>query len=187
MSALGHSIDYIPLTPAAGRALAGAELLRLATDRMRALGYAYVGNEFAPANSGVRFDVVGIARHTRQVRIYEVKSSRGDFLSDLKWERYLDYCTHFAFVAPAGAIQRWELARDVGLIEYGAPEFERMRRARRFGLTILREDCLRAVRPSRRLRDQVGDVEWIALLETLGLGLRGGGSSDESFAEGAGI
>ena len=38
------AIDYIPLTPAAGRALTGAELLALATDRMRALGYAYVGN-----------------------------------------------------------------------------------------------------------------------------------------------
>jgi hypothetical protein len=186
---MSASIDYIPLTATAGRAMASAELRALATDRMRGLGYAYVGNEFSPSNSGVRFDVVGIARHTRQVRIYEVKSSRGDFLSDAKWPRYLDFCTHFAFVAPAGAIQRWELSREVGLIEYGAPAFESMRRARRFGLTIVREDCLRAVRPSRRLRDRVGDAEWIALLETLGLGLRGtlAGEGDQTFEEGAGI
>lgn len=58
-----------------------------------------------------------LGRYTRQVRIYEVKSSRADFLADSKWESYLRFCTQFAFVAPAGAIQRWELHRDVGLIE----------------------------------------------------------------------
>ncbi len=113
-------LDYIPLTAAAGRRLATAELRSLATQRMRELGYAYVANEFVPSDTGLRFDVIGIAKYTRQVRIYEVKSSRGDFLSDSKWERYLDYATHFSFVAPAGAIFRWELARGVGLIEYGA-------------------------------------------------------------------
>jgi hypothetical protein len=90
---------------------------------MRELGYAFVGIEFSPRDTGVRFDVVGISRRTRQVRIYEVKSSRGDFLRDGKWEQYLEFCTHFAFVAPAGAIQHWELPREVGIIEYGAPAF----------------------------------------------------------------
>jgi hypothetical protein len=165
-------IDYIPLTPAAGRAPATMELRDLATERMRALGYAYVGNEFGPSDTGLRFDVIGVAKYTRQVRIYEVKSSRSDFLCDTKWERYLKYCTHFAFVAPAGAIFRWELNREIGLIEYGAPAFDRMRRARRFGMTILREDCLRSTRPSQRLRERVEDEQWIALLETMALGLR---------------
>jgi len=32
---------------------------------MRDLGYAYVGNEYTPANGGVRFDVIGISRYTR--------------------------------------------------------------------------------------------------------------------------
>lgn len=180
-------LDYIPLTATAGRRLATSELRSLATERMRELGYAYVGNEFSPSNSGMRFDVIGLAKYTRQVRIYEIKSSRGDFLADGKWEKYLAYCTHFSFVAPAGAIFRWELGRDVGLIEYGAPAFERMRRARRFGMTIVREDCLRATRPARRLRERVGDDEWIALLETLALGGRFGVTHDETFAEGAGI
>ncbi len=154
---------------------------------MRDLGYAYVGNEYTPANGGVRFDVIGISRYTRQVRIYEIKSSRGDFLGDTKWERYLPYCTHFSFVAPAGAIFRFELSREIGLIEYGAPAFERMRRARRFGMTIVREDCLRATRPSRRLRERVADNEWIALLETLALRARCGGTDDPAFDAGAGI
>ena len=153
---------------------------------MRELGYAYVANEFVPNDTGLRFDVVGIAKYTRQVRIYEIKSSRGDFLSDAKWEKYLDYCTHFSFVAPAGAIFRWELARGVGLIEYGAPAFAAMRRARRFGMTVVREDCLRATRPALRLRERVADPAWIALLETIALGSRPG-LVDFTFEAGAGI
>ena len=179
-------LDYIPLTAAAGRKMATAELRALATDRMRALGYAFVANEFRPADSGVRFDVVGVAKYTRQVRIYEVKSSRGDFLADAKWRRYLPYCTHFAFVAPAGAIFRWELERGVGLVEYGAPAFERMRRARRFGMTIVREDCLRATRPALRLRECVEDAQWIALLEAIALESRVA-VLDPAFDDGGGI
>jgi hypothetical protein len=180
------ALDYIPLSATAARPLATAELRALAGERMRALGYAYVATELAPAGANLRFDVVGVARYTRQVRIYEIKSSRADFLNDAKWEKYLPYCTQFAFVAPAGAIFRWELPRPCGLIEYGAPAFERMRRARRFGMTILREDCLRATRPAQRLRERVGDAEWIALLETMALGPRGGPPALE-FEEGAGI
>jgi hypothetical protein len=180
------ALDYIPLTPAAGRPANAAELRLLAHSRMRDLGYAFVGTEFSPRDTGLRFDVVGVSRRTRQVRIYEVKSSRGDFLRDAKWERYLSYCTHFAFVAPAGAIYRWELPREVGIIEYGAPAFERMRRARRWGMTILREDCLRATRPSLRLRDGVANDEWIAILE--GIAFSGRPQwADEHFEYGAGI
>ncbi len=180
-------LDYIPLTASAGRRLATNELRALATQRMRDLGYAFVGNEVSPQATGLRFDVIGVAKYTRQVRIYEIKSSRGDFLSDAKWERYLPYCTHFSFVAPAGAIFRWELGPAIGLIEYGAPAFERMRRARRYGMTIVREDCLRATRPSQRIRDRVGDAEWIALLETLALGARSDTTVAPVFQDGSGI
>lgn len=180
-------LDYIPLSASAGRRLATNELRSLATQRMRDLGYAYVGNEFSPQSTGLRFDVIGVAKYTRQVRIYEIKSSRGDFLTDAKWERYLPYCTHFSFVAPAGAIFRFELDRAIGLIEYGAPAFERMRRARRYGMTIVREDCLRATRPSQRIRDHVGDAEWIALLETLALGARNDTTIAPKFDDGSGI
>ena len=179
-------VDYIPLTAAAGRPPATLELRALARERMRALGYAYVATEFSPSNTGLRFDVVGVAKYTRQVRVYEVKSSRADFLADRKWERYLPYCTHFAFVAPAGAIFRWELPREIGLVEYGAPAFERMRRARRFGLTLVREDCLRATRPSLRLRERIDDESWIALLEAIALERRDEIRAAE-FEFGAGI
>jgi hypothetical protein len=179
-------IDYVPLTPAAGRAVAG-ELRSLAVERMQALGYSIIATEFSPAGTGLRFDVIGLARHTRQVRIYEIKASRGDFLRDGKWERYLPFCTHFAFVAPAGAIAKWELPRGVGLIEYGSPVFASMRRARRFGLTILREDCLRASSPSLRLRETVDDGRWIALLESLAFTNRAPGALHPGFEQGEGI
>ena len=179
-------LDYIPLTATAGRKLATAELRALATDRMRALGYAYVANEFRPADSGLRFDVVGIAKYTRQVRIYEVKSCRADFLADAKWRSYLRFATHFAFVAPAGAIQRWELDRDVGLIEYGHPAFERMLANRRFGFTLRPEDALRSAKPARRLRDALDDDAWLAILETIAFG-RALDAHELTFIDGAGI
>jgi hypothetical protein len=47
----------------------------------------------------------------------EVKTSRGDFLADKKWQKYLFYCTHFYFIAPTGIIKPCELDPRVGLIE----------------------------------------------------------------------
>ena len=181
------ALDYIPLTATAGKKRTTAELRALALDRMRGLGYPHVASEFSPAGSGCRFDVIGLGRFTRQVRIYEVKSSRSDYLSDLKWERYLPYCTHFAFVAPAGAIARWELDRDIGLIEYGHPRLEQMLAHRRFGFTIARQDALLSARPSRRLRDAVADAQWIALVETLAFGRTEPAGAAPMFTDGAGI
>jgi hypothetical protein len=180
-------LDYIPLTATAGKRRTTAELRDLAVERMRTLGYPYVGSEFSPAGSSCRFDVIGLGRYTRQVRIYEVKSSRADWLADAKWERYLPYCTHFSFVAPAGAIARWELDRDIGLIEYGHPALERMLENRRFGFTLGRGDALRASRPSRRLRDAVGDEEWLALVETIAFARVRHHAPTFEFDHGAGI
>jgi len=47
---------------------------------------------------------------------YEIKISRADFLIDDKWNRYLDLCSHFYFVAPQGIIHEDELPKEVGLI-----------------------------------------------------------------------
>ncbi len=179
-------IDYIPLSRIAGKPRTTAELRRLATERMRGLGYPVVATEFSPPGSGCRFDVIGLGRYTRQVRIYEVKSSRADWLSDAKWERYLPFCTHFAFVAPAGAIARWELDRDIGLVEYGHPALERMLANRRFGFTVGREDALRSSKPARRLRDAVDDAHWMAILEALAFGTPLP-MDEPTFTDGAGI
>lgn len=47
---------------------------------------------------------------------YEVKVNRSDFINDNKWTSYLDYCTEFYFVCPAGLISVEELPENVGLI-----------------------------------------------------------------------
>lgn len=49
------------------------------------------------------------------VRAYEIKVTRGDFLSDTKWRGYLPCCNEFAFACPKGVISRDELPADVGL------------------------------------------------------------------------
>lgn len=90
------------------------------------------------------------------------------------------------FVAPAGAIQRWELDRDIGLIEYGHPAFERMLANRRFGFTVRPDDALRSSRPARRLQESVGDAAWLALLETIAFG-RTLPLDEPTFEHGAGI
>ena len=179
-------LDYIPLTPLAGKRQTTAELRALARERMRRLGYPYVATEFSPSASGCRVDVIGLGRYTRQVRIYEVKSSRADFLADAKWESYLPFATHFAFVAPAGAIQRWELDRDIGLIEYGHPALERMLANRRYGFLVRPDDALRASKPARRLRDAVDDARWCAILEAIAFA-RTLPPAELTFTDGAGI
>ena len=47
--------------------------------------------------------------------VYEIKTSRQDFLRDDKWQEYLPYCTDFYFVAPSGIIDPTEVPADTGL------------------------------------------------------------------------
>ena len=46
---------------------------------------------------------------------YEIKVSRQDFIHDVKWTNYLDYCNEFYFVSPPGVIAVNEVSDDVGL------------------------------------------------------------------------
>ncbi len=74
--------------------------------------------EISPFGSNVRFDIVAIKRGAkREVRIYEIKSGRHDFISDKKWKKYLPYCTQFAFVCPQQSIKVEEIPKGIGLIE----------------------------------------------------------------------
>jgi hypothetical protein len=47
---------------------------------------------------------------------YEVKVSRSDFLSDVKWVTYLDLCNEFYWVCPSGLINVSEIANGCGLL-----------------------------------------------------------------------
>ena len=47
---------------------------------------------------------------------YEVKTARGDFLRDHKWQEYLPVCHELYFACPAKLIAPEELPQDVGLL-----------------------------------------------------------------------
>ena len=79
--------------------------------------YYIRGKELEPYHTGIRFDLYGLKRSTREMRVLEIKSCRSDFTSDKKWQKYLEYCTHFAFIAPKGVIKPEELPPKIGLIE----------------------------------------------------------------------
>ena len=63
-----------------------------------------------------RFDLIRIIPIKSFVRIYEFKSCRADFLSDKKWQNYLDYCHTFTFVSPKYEVRRQDLPRGIGLM-----------------------------------------------------------------------
>lgn len=50
------------------------------------------------------------------MRAFEFKSSRADFLSDKKWENYLEYCNSLTFVCPPEIIKKDELPKAIGLL-----------------------------------------------------------------------
>lgn len=68
----------------------------------------------------LQFDAVAIYKSwTRpQIRGYEIKVSRSDFLRDIKYSRYLPYFHEFYFVVPAGMVQRQEVEENIGLMWY---------------------------------------------------------------------
>ena len=47
---------------------------------------------------------------------YEIKVSRGDFLQDEKWMKYLPFCNHFYFICPWGIINKNEVPQGCGLM-----------------------------------------------------------------------
>ena len=69
--------------------------------------------EFAPV-PGLRVDVIGIAGRG-EIWIVECKSSRADFVSDMKWRGYLEWCDRF-FWAVDGDFPVEILPPEAGLI-----------------------------------------------------------------------
>ncbi len=71
------------------------------------------------------FDAIAIYKSWSrpQIRGYEIKVSRSDFLRDAKYTQYLPYCHEFYFVTPTGLVQRQEVEENIGLIWYN-PEKE---------------------------------------------------------------
>lgn len=86
-------------------------------------------------NGTQRADVIEIKpSYTRFcVTIYEVKVSRGDFLNDIRTEKYkgyLEHCHRFYFAVPAGMISKDEVPIGAGLIVRGERGWSTIKRAK---------------------------------------------------------
>lgn len=68
----------------------------------------------------LQFDAVAIYKSWShpQIRGYEIKISRSDFLRDIKYSKYLPYFHEFYFVVPNGMVQRQEVEENIGLMWY---------------------------------------------------------------------
>ena len=87
--------------------------------------------------TGRRVDVFGIGSSGELV-VVEVKSSRQDYLSDRKWQDYLDYCDQFYFAVPED-FPLDLLPDDCGLMCVDT-----------YGGAVLRPAPLAPVKPARR-------------------------------------
>jgi len=121
--------------------------------------YSFKAKEISPYRALLRFDIIGINRCKREIRIVETKSGRADFTSDHKWQQYLPYCTHFAFAAPRGAIKPEELPKEIGLIEFWNEE------GSTYGGETYWHLCHKYTRGCKKLRDRPDDEYYIDLLE----------------------
>ncbi|MFT3972733.1 MAG: MmcB family DNA repair protein [Amaricoccus sp.] len=90
----------------------GQRLARGVSRLMRSLDFAPL-LEFVPA-PGLRVDVAALGPKG-EIWVVECKSSRADFVSDLKWGGYLEWCDRF-FWAVDAAFPVELLPADAGLI-----------------------------------------------------------------------
>lgn len=79
---------------------------------MRASGFAVLP-EFTLA-SGRRADIIGLG-DGGEIWIVEIKSSPGDFRTDLKWPDYRDYCDRLFFAIPT-SMDPEMMPSDAGLM-----------------------------------------------------------------------
>lgn len=83
-----------------------------------------------------RVDVVAIKPHQyarRDLRAYECKTSRQDFMRDVgaeKWRRYQDVFPRVYFAVPSGLVTKAEVPDDAGLIVRGDKGWSTIRAAR---------------------------------------------------------
>lgn len=72
-----------------------------------------------------RIDVAAVRMRQfkrKEIRAYEVKVSRSDFLVDVgrqKWRKYLDVCHRVYFATPAGLLKKSEIPPGAGLFVLG--------------------------------------------------------------------
>jgi hypothetical protein len=65
---------------------------------------------------GRRIDAAIIDTSTRWIRGFEIKISRADFLRDVKYHEYTEFCSSLSLVCPAGLIKKDEVPDPFGLL-----------------------------------------------------------------------
>jgi len=140
----------------------GQVLARGVARHLATLGMVTV-EELVPAR-GLRVDVMALGPKG-EIWIVECKSSRADFMSDSKWQSYLEWSDRF-FWAVGADFDTDLLEPDAGLIiadGYGAEilrmgEETRLAPARRKKMTHLFAN--HAARRLRALRDPNAGIDW---------------------------
>ncbi|MCA0995823.1 MULTISPECIES: MmcB family DNA repair protein [Roseobacteraceae] len=138
----------IPLMP-------GQLLARGVCRHLASLGFAVV-EEFTPER-GKRVDVMALGPKG-EIWVVECKSSRADFMSDGKWEGYLDWCDRY-FWAVDEAFPTDLLPEGTGLIIADAYDAEVLRMAPEVKLSgarrnaLIRRFAIHAARRLQALRD----------------------------------
>jgi hypothetical protein len=130
---------------------AGQKLARGVARHFHDLGIATI-EEFVPTR-GLRVDVMGLDRKGA-LWVVECKSSRADFLSDTKWQGYLDWCDRY-FWAVDSQFPAELLPQETGLIRADAYGGEIVRMAPEAKLPAPRRKALThkfAVHAAQRLR-----------------------------------
>jgi len=136
-------MDQIPpvLATVLPPALAPGQLLARGVCRhLRTHDFVCV-EEFVPA-PGLRVDVMALGPKG-EIWVVECKSSRADYLSDVKWQGYLDWCDHYFWAVDADFPDAL-LPEGTGLIRADAWDAEilrlgpeaRLAGARRKALTL---------------------------------------------------
>lgn len=140
-------------------ALPGQRLARGVARLLTRLGHAALP-EFVPAG-GLRVDVISVSPRG-EIWVVECKSCRADFVSDRKWQGYLEFCDRFFW------------AVDAGFPEDLLPEGSGLIRADPWGAELIRmgpESRLAGARRARLLRDiaRVSTARLLALTDPMGI------------------
>ncbi|WP_299724685.1 MmcB family DNA repair protein [uncultured Tateyamaria sp.] len=152
-------LDPAPLAP---DLMPGQLLARGVARHLASLGWVSV-EELVPAR-GLRVDVMALGPKG-EIWVIECKSSRADFMSDSKWEGYLEWCDRF-FWAVDGDFPVDLLPEDSGLIIADAYDAEIIRMAPEDKLAAARRKVMvqkfatHAARRLHSLRDPGAGLGW---------------------------
>lgn len=150
---VSEPLDHLPPRP-------GQRLTRGVARMLMSLGHAPLA-EFVPTG-GLRVDVISISPKG-EIWVVECKSCRADFISDRKWQGYLEFCDRFFW------------AVDCDFPDELLPEGSGLIRADSFGAELVRmapETRLAGPRRNRLLRDiaRISTARLLAATDPLGAG-----------------